>query len=411
MSRYPSWRRLTVALLLSVLASAEVSAQRRIGLYRRTILVNPVPGNPVESGSRLLTAMSRVASPSSTDPWLVKLEPGIYDIEDAQLVMMPFADVEGSGEGVTLITGVPAAQGTVVGAADSELRDLTVEHRGGVSVATAIFNEGDRFSMRHVTGRAADGTTNTSGIHNRGDQVEMVSVTGRATASESPTGVVNNGRDGKWSDLRAFATGDDYVYGFFNYGDGLFVDVLAEAEAAVGFAGAIRNEGGAAPVLRGVKASARGEGIGQGITNGGGSNAEIHDAVVHASGDDFAVGVSNQYGDTRLFGVQATAEGGSSAYGIADLYGGTHRLTEVTAVGVSDGFGVGLLTDFAVTSLVNRSTLQGKYRSVEQRADPGSTTLIGASQLIGPAGAGSGVLKCVGAYGETFDALDAACLP
>lgn len=414
MPRNLSWK-LTAALVLGALvvptlAVPEASAQVRRPVLRRTIVVNPVPGDAVASGVRLLRTYRFVSAPSATNPWLVKIEPGIYDLGGDQLVMLPFVDVEGSGQDVTVLTGFPAAQGVVVGAADCELRDLTVEHRGGVATATALYNAGDRFSARHVTARASDGTANTTGLSNLGNGVHMEGVTGIADAVQSPNGIVNNGLDARWTDVHAVATGDNFVYAFFNYGDGLFVDIAAEATGD-GFAGAIRNEGARAPVYHGVQARAEATGIGQGITNGGGSDAVIRDAFVFASGGDFAVGVSNQFGDTRLYGVETTAEGGSSAFGVANLLGGTHRLTDVTAKGDSPGFGVGLLTDNASTSLVHRSTLEGTDLSVEQRTDPMSTTRIGASQLIGPATAGSGVLVCTGTYDGSFAPLTAACGP
>ncbi len=273
MFRFAHLRWLGVSLVLLTLSGSDLYAQRRIGIYKRTIIVNPVPGNPVASGDRLLRGMALVTAPSSSNPWLLKIEPGIYDIEDTSLVMQPFVDIEGSGEDVTTITGFPA-DGTVVGAADCELRDVTVEHRGGIDLATAIVNDGDRFSMRHVTGHADNGGLNTTGIGNRGNQVEMVAVTGSAKATTSPTGIANSGNDTKWTNVHAFATGQEYVYGLFNYGDGVFTDVVAEAEGDT-FAGAIRNEGNKHPIMRGVQASAKANGVGQGITNGGGSNAEI----------------------------------------------------------------------------------------------------------------------------------------
>ena len=57
-----------------------------------------------------------IADPSASNPYLVKIEPGIYDLEADSLFMRPYVDIEGSGEGVTTITSsLGTGSGTVVG--------------------------------------------------------------------------------------------------------------------------------------------------------------------------------------------------------------------------------------------------------------------------------------------------------
>lgn len=99
------------------------------GAQIRTVLVSPVPGNPTASGTALQTALTGIASPSSTNRWLLKIEPGIYDVGTTPLQMRSWVDIEGSGIGVTTIRGSVATNrdGTVHGADDAELRLLTVE--------------------------------------------------------------------------------------------------------------------------------------------------------------------------------------------------------------------------------------------------------------------------------------------
>jgi hypothetical protein len=94
----------------------------------RTVLVSPVPGNPVASGGALLNALAGIPSPSATDRWLLKIEPGIYDVGSTPLAMRPWVDIEGAGIGVTTIRGSrPWPPATVQGADNAELRLLTVE--------------------------------------------------------------------------------------------------------------------------------------------------------------------------------------------------------------------------------------------------------------------------------------------
>jgi hypothetical protein len=103
-------------------------------LYRRTVLVKPV-GSAAANGAALLAALAGIASPSAANPWLLKIEPGVYNVgAPGSLVMRPFVDIEGSGETVTKITGPGDGSntvGTVQAVNNSELRFLTVENTGG----------------------------------------------------------------------------------------------------------------------------------------------------------------------------------------------------------------------------------------------------------------------------------------
>lgn len=106
--------------------------------YARTVVVSPVPDDPLASGQELLAAVAGIPNPRGTDPWLVKIEPGIYDLGDGSLAMRQWVDVEGSG--ATVIRGHGRGDvfgGTVVGASHAELRELTVE-TDGVGLAAAV---------------------------------------------------------------------------------------------------------------------------------------------------------------------------------------------------------------------------------------------------------------------------------
>jgi hypothetical protein len=63
--------------------------------------------------------LSGITDASPDNPYLLKIEPGVYDLGSSPLVMKQWVDVEGSGEGVTTITraGSPDFDtGTVVAA-------------------------------------------------------------------------------------------------------------------------------------------------------------------------------------------------------------------------------------------------------------------------------------------------------
>jgi len=106
----------------------------------RTVLVSPVPNDPVASGTALRNALAAIPSPSSTNRWLLKIEPGIYEMQSNSLQMRSWVDIEGSGIGVTIIRANSNSFNinTVLGASDAELRMLTVEATGGPSVGVGL---------------------------------------------------------------------------------------------------------------------------------------------------------------------------------------------------------------------------------------------------------------------------------
>jgi hypothetical protein len=89
----------------------------------RTVIVSPA-STPAASGAALAAAVSGLSSPSDSNPWLVKLEPGVY-VLSGTLSLPGGVTLAGSGQGATQITG----SGTLIDAAGTtamEVRDLTL---------------------------------------------------------------------------------------------------------------------------------------------------------------------------------------------------------------------------------------------------------------------------------------------
>src|SRR5437868_3037943 len=107
----------------AVLAAAAITSAAEAQI--RTVLISPVPGSPTTSGDRLLSRYAAIVDAGSTNRYLVKIEPGIYDLKNRTLSLKPFIDVEGSGEGVTIVRGIAESTGTIAGVGDAELRWLT----------------------------------------------------------------------------------------------------------------------------------------------------------------------------------------------------------------------------------------------------------------------------------------------
>jgi hypothetical protein len=163
-------------------------------IYRRTIVVSPI-GTAVENGTALSNTLARITTASATNPYLLHIEPGVYDLITGTLQMKSYVDIEGSGEDVTTITaaGTTLLQGndplwpksTLSGADNAELRFLTVRNTGGNENAVAIYNRETSPRLTHVTVIAMNGISQTLGVFNNGGTSQMsdmtIAVTGTAT--------------------------------------------------------------------------------------------------------------------------------------------------------------------------------------------------------------------------------------
>jgi hypothetical protein len=152
-------RMLTIVFACILFSSSVASAQIR------TVLVSPVPGNPVASGTALQNPLAGISSPSDTNRWLLKIEPGTYDLQSGSLQMRPWVDIEGSGINVTTIR---SSQTTIRGASNSELRTLTVEAIGnqfGAEVI-AMLNENANPRVYRVKFKTQSTNCETWGMRN-----------------------------------------------------------------------------------------------------------------------------------------------------------------------------------------------------------------------------------------------------
>ncbi len=62
----------------------------------RTIVVGGA-GAPLVNGANFFNAVIGIPAPGPANRWLVKLEPGTYDIGVLTLVLRDYVDIEGSG--------------------------------------------------------------------------------------------------------------------------------------------------------------------------------------------------------------------------------------------------------------------------------------------------------------------------
>jgi hypothetical protein len=148
---------------------------------KRTVLVSP-KSTPTESGTALLNALTGITGASESNPYLIIIEPGVYDIGGSTLQMDSYVAIQGSGENVTKITGNIDGDdvGVVKGADYAELRFLTVENTGGGTDVFAIYSDGASPTMTNLTAAAYGGTDNRGVSNTSSSSPTMTNVTAMA---------------------------------------------------------------------------------------------------------------------------------------------------------------------------------------------------------------------------------------
>jgi hypothetical protein len=98
--------------------------------FTNTVVVSP-KGTAAASGTALKDALAGITDASASNPYLLHLEPGIYDLGSAELTMKRFVDIEGSGQNVTTIRSTSTTFApTVRGRQGDSLRDVRVSNLG-----------------------------------------------------------------------------------------------------------------------------------------------------------------------------------------------------------------------------------------------------------------------------------------
>jgi hypothetical protein len=121
----------------------------------------------------LVNALNGISGNSSTDPYLLKIEPGVYDIGNNGLTMKSYVDIEGSGENATFITatrgnsgGVTSTAAAVIGAANSELRNLTVTNTSAANYGAGFYSIGvGTRRISNVTINSTGALTSSIGVY------------------------------------------------------------------------------------------------------------------------------------------------------------------------------------------------------------------------------------------------------
>lgn len=311
--------------------------------YARTVVVGPV-GTATANGAALLAALAGITTASAGNPWLLKVEPGIYDLGSASLVMKPFVDVEGSGEPVTHITGTGHASndtGTVQAVSNSELRSLTAESNGG-SFATALFVNNATPRISHVTLLSSGGTTESQGLFSVAGAVPVVSdltVSVQANPGTVGRGVMDVGSSSQHFHVVSNSNGGTFSQAFFVC---CGATPILRNSIGVASGASTENQGVAifdsSPTLEYVTGVATGAAVNNlgVLLTGATSIPVLRQVACRASG---ATGMNwgcltNFGAQPTMIGITADAFGGATARGLDDDgAGGGASLSHVRATG------------------------------------------------------------------------------
>jgi hypothetical protein len=384
--------------------------------YLRTVIINPT-GTAAQNGTTLLNALAAITD-NATVPYLLKIEPGTYDLGSSRLVMKPNVDIEGSGEKVTLVTGlatINAINGVVQGVSNAEIRFLTIECNGGSTNCTAFYNGGASPSITHVTSRALNGSIENIGIYN-----DLISspIMRDVIASASGAGSVTYGIQNRSSsapemvNVNATGSGGSTNHGIYDVfmARPTMVNVRATASGPTGSTNyGIRtdNVGG---TMVAVNASASGGTNAYGIFLSNATTTRFDSFSSTASGATNVVGLYIDGSSPTLANGYLSASGGTTNNQGVVLANLSSPILSDLNVNASGAGSIGVYT-FAHngTVAVHRSVLKGGTNSVNL----GSTTTtlrIGASQLDGAiSNTPPGTLTCAVSYGATFVALNTTC--
>lgn len=220
-----------------------------------------------------LTAMGDIATwcgtPSATNPCMMKLMPGIYDLGNNGLAMQPYVDLEGSGENTTTITSThssgtwDANSATVSGADNMEIRFLTIENQGGNTYSIAIYNGNASPDITHVTAIASGGTYIYGVLNVSSSSPAMTHVTATASGGGSLNYAVLNVSSSSpaMTHVTAIASGwGDNKYGIGNLSSSPIMTNVTAIASGWGYSlnAGVYNDNFSAPVMTHVTATAEG---------------------------------------------------------------------------------------------------------------------------------------------------------
>ncbi|MBI4690447.1 MAG: hypothetical protein HY754_09315 [Nitrospirae bacterium] len=205
----------------------------KMGFYKNVIVVAPSGGDftsPVD-------AMNAITDASASNPYLVKIMPGSFNIGANSVQMKEYVDIEGSGENITVIEG--SAYNVLSGASNSELRFLTInstcQYSGGGNSLRAVNSPA---KITHVTVKVTK-TCGLGGIAISAGGTTLTDVTATITGTDGDNAAIGTDGSITMKNVTATASGPGWAYGVKNGAGSIVImnNVTAEASGGIGGSG------------------------------------------------------------------------------------------------------------------------------------------------------------------------------
>jgi hypothetical protein len=339
-----------------------------------------------------VTAMNGYTSwcgtPSPTNPCLLKIMPGVYNVATSPVQMQQYIDIEGSGENTTIIKGSIGGNdhttAVVLGANNAEIRFLTVKNIGEGEYLTAIYNSIAAPKITNVTVIATGGFI-SHGVYNVFTSSPiMTNVNITATGVSNGIGVRNFTSSPTMTNISITASGGASGTGIYN-------------------------DSFSSPVMTNVIATALGgDSYNTGVYNFS-SSTIMTNVTATASGNSISNrGVENYESTSTMTNVIATASGISENRGV-DNYNSSPTMTNVTATasGGTDNYGVYNFSFSPNTVKIKQSVIKGTTNTIYNNS--ATTILVAHSELDGGVVLNEGSITCIGAYNATYVGLNISC--
>ncbi len=231
------------------------------GIFVRTLIVSPVPGNELASGVRLLAVMASITDSSVSNPYLVVVEPGTYDLDDEQIVMPTHTTLRGSGRERTEIhTGADGGE-AILGAAGTVIEHLRVENVNPSALDAIAIDLPDGGTVRGVSAEGFNGISVGLGIRCQDDcTIEDTDAEGDGGgAVNAGIYIVNSATNAVLRNVKAVGTTGDFAYGIHVSSANVTIEGgTARASTAANNWGLLLSGSAVSAVVRNVTADADG---------------------------------------------------------------------------------------------------------------------------------------------------------
>jgi hypothetical protein len=360
-----------LAIVLSLATSAPALAQATPP-YKRTILVGGAT-TPRANGTNLLDALAKTGGTGPNNRWLLRLEPGIYNLDSSALIVKSFVDIEGSGRGMTTITSKADVTLLWPPEVTAEVRDLTVQNfaGSGSSEGVLLASSNARLSRVNVLARGTQSATAVRIFH--------------------PDAVISP----VLTDVQVTA----FAGSVNHFATGLFIV-------------------GANPVVRNLSVNINGSHNIFGVSSAFGGAPLLEDVDISVGGNcQSCTGIDVLKSSVKLTRGRIVVTG-HFASAVGHVQGGTVEISHSFLIATgSSTTGIGIQEVGGGALVVEHSTVEGHAENNQGRSiySAGATVRVAMSRLVGPIlngltpGDPQSTFTCLGAYNASFAPLNAKC--